>query len=295
MKKGQTSKRGGYEDVLFPMEVLNITQGDNVGTHLGTYAIDNAGKDAGIDPLFAPVSMSLVYYDTAANGNAVFFQSDNKVRFADGSIDYLTTMFIHDNYIEDIKQVKHFKQGQEFGDEGTTGYATGNHSHMEYAKGKFDHPYDCNQYGIYHLPNNMPIEKACFMDGTTMKVGVANWKYTKDVAVKVPSGNSKKPDQILTTGSKVTFAKKLRVEKYNSKNGLIYNSRIGGWISPDICYEDSASDGKQDQYFANTNATFTIKGTYTVSQVNNAKNIVYLKELGFWVKAEPLTEVEDGK
>lgn len=294
MKRGQTSVRGGYEDILFPMEVLNITQGDNVGTHRGTYATDNAGKDSGIDPLFAPVTMTLVDYDTTTNGNAVFFQSDKPVRFADGSIDYLTMLFIHDNYIEDIKQVKHFRQGQEFGDEGTAGKATGNHSHMEFAKGKYNHKYDKNQFGVYHLPNNMPIENACFMDSTEMRVGVANWRYTKDTTVTVPSNNTGKPDQILTNGSKVEFAKNLRVEKFNSQTGLIYNTRIGGWISPEICYEDSANDGKQDQYFANTNATFTIKGTYTVSQVNKAKNIVYLKELGFWVNAEPLTEVKEG-
>lgn len=183
MKKGQTSKRGGYEDILFPMQVLNITQGDNVGTHKGTYATDNAGKDTGIDPIFAPVTMTLVAHDSAKNGNAVFFQSDNKVRFADGTIDYLTCMFIHDNYIADIINVKHFKQGQEFGDEGTAGYATGNHSHMEFAKGKFKHMYDQNKYGVYHLPNNIPVEKACFMDGTTMKCGKADWKYLKDVKV----------------------------------------------------------------------------------------------------------------
>ena len=103
------------------MQVLNITQGDFEGTHAGTYATDNAGKDTGIDSIFAPVTMTLVAYDSATNGNAVFFQSDNKVRFADGTIDYLTCMFIHDNNISDILKVKHYKQGQKFGDEGTTG------------------------------------------------------------------------------------------------------------------------------------------------------------------------------
>ena len=29
MKKGQTSKRGGIQDILFPMEYMNITQGNN--------------------------------------------------------------------------------------------------------------------------------------------------------------------------------------------------------------------------------------------------------------------------
>ena len=29
MKKGQTSKRGGIQDILFPMKYMNITQGNN--------------------------------------------------------------------------------------------------------------------------------------------------------------------------------------------------------------------------------------------------------------------------
>ena len=34
---------------LFPMRVLNITQGYGIGTHRDSFAIDNAGKDGGID------------------------------------------------------------------------------------------------------------------------------------------------------------------------------------------------------------------------------------------------------
>lgn len=73
MKMNQISKRGGYEDVLFPMQVCNITQNNNTGTHKGTFAIDNAGKDTGIDSIYAPVSMTLVANDSVMNGNAVFF------------------------------------------------------------------------------------------------------------------------------------------------------------------------------------------------------------------------------
>lgn len=378
MKKGQTSKRGGIEDILFPMQVCNVTQGDNVGTHKGTYATDNAGADTGISPLYAPVTMTLMAYDSARNGNAVCFQSDNKVRFADGTIDYLTMMFIHDNYIGDILKTKHYKQGQKFGDEGSTGYATGNHSHMEFAKGKYTHMYDQNKYGVYHLPNNIPIENACFMDGTTMKAGVADWKYLKDVKVEEkpssskkyfpkadtnetslvdymkekcgyktvafadqqkiakangisdytgtasqnvklldlakkgklvnPAGTTSKPSKpttpkcndILTVGSVVTSkAMKLAIPKgkttaVDTINGdeCIYVPELGGYFPTRFLSEADASDGKKDNYFANTNAKVYVDQC-SVQKVNVAKNLVMIH--GIWVDPTPLIEVKEGK
>ncbi|MFV0467421.1 MAG: hypothetical protein ACK5MK_00675, partial [Dysgonomonas sp.] len=77
--------------------------------------------------------------------------------------------------------------------EGTAGNADGNHLHIEVKNGKFEKGtygmYDLNSYGVYHMRNNCPIEKVCFMDGTTIKVGKADWKYIKDVPVSVtPTG-----------------------------------------------------------------------------------------------------------
>ena len=54
MRKGQKLTKGGYQLLGFPMEYMNVTQGNNVGTHLGTNALDNAGKDTGIDETIAP-------------------------------------------------------------------------------------------------------------------------------------------------------------------------------------------------------------------------------------------------
>lgn len=103
-----------------------------------------------------------------------------------------------------------------------------------------------------------------------------------------------KPDQILTVGSKVQFPKYLKVEKIDIPNNLVYNSRIGGWVSASICTETSAADGSCNQVL-DVGAEFTIKGTYTVSKTDIPSDTVYLKELGFWVRSEPLTEVADGQ
>lgn len=220
MKKGQTSKRGGYEDILFPMEICNITQGDNTGTHKGTYATDLAGKDTGRDLFYAPFSVVCKAVD-AANGNAVWWESQNKVRFADGTIDYATIMIVHDNSLGGIYVGAKYKQGIQIAQEGTAGKATGNHLHFEIAKGKYDHMYDLNKYGVYHLPNNMPIENACFMDNTTIKQGIAKWKYLKDVKVS----ESKCPYK--SSGTVEALYDKIRVRTSPSTKkgdtGLVYN------------------------------------------------------------------------
>lgn len=189
MKKGQKLTKDGYELIGFPMETMNITQGNNGQfSHKGVNALDIAGKDAGIEPTYAPVSMHLVVTDSYANANAVFMESDKKVMFADGTIDYATFMFLHDNYIADIAQVKKFAQGQEFGDEGTAGYATGNHCHFEVAKGKYSHMYDKNAYGTYHLPGSISADKACVVDGTTIKNGNdMSWKTSAQIGGSKPA------------------------------------------------------------------------------------------------------------
>lgn len=118
----------------------------------------------------------------------------------------------------------------------------------------------------------------------------------------VLEGASDQPDQILEIGSKVVFDGNFRVEDYSKSYGslgeAVYNSVVGGWLpcSLDPMYEDSAADGKQDNYFANTNATFNVKGTYTVSnleQVNGDWRCL-LKELNCWVRTVAVTEVQNG-
>lgn len=105
------------------------------------------------------------------------------------------------------------------------------------------------------------------------------------------------PDQILEVGSIVTFCKGLRVEQYRASDDSVFNSRIGGWLPASIMTEDSASDGKLDNYFSNTKATFTINKEYTVDKVEKRNGVwdAWLRELGCWVHCNPLVELKNGK
>lgn len=174
MKKGQTLIKDGKHYIGFPMEYMNITQGNNGQfSHQGVNAIDLAGKDGGIDETLAIGDMRLVAWDSAANGNAIFVESLHPYTFADDTENYFTAMYIHDNDISDIiawaQAGNTWKQGDPIGDEGTAGFATGNHCHFEIAKGKFSHMYDQNPTTkVFHLPNSISADKACVTDGTVI-------------------------------------------------------------------------------------------------------------------------------
>lgn len=162
-----------YEVLVFPMDVINITQGCNgYYSHTKANAIDSAGKDTGKDPIFAPVTMKYITNDSYANGNAIYFQSVNPVLFADGTVDYATFMFIHDDYIGDVQalaaQGHIFEQGEECLDEGVAGMATGNHSHIEVAKGKYQGMYARENGSVWHLPGSISPDQAFVIDGKTL-------------------------------------------------------------------------------------------------------------------------------
>lgn len=171
MKKGQTLKTpSGVECVLFPMLYMNITQGINGSfSHKGDMALDLAGKDAGIDPIFMPCKMKVVWKDPKIGG--VLYQSVAKVHMADGTEDYIHMLTLHDNDISDLAMNKTFKQGTETGDEGIAGKATGNHVHFVIGLGKYSggYPMVKNKYGTWVLPKQKDPRKIVFINETIIK------------------------------------------------------------------------------------------------------------------------------
>lgn len=112
------------------------------------------------------------------------------------------------------------------------------------------------------------------------------------------STSTKKPDQVLSVGSVVTsVAMKLGSQggvgyKKINGDGCVYVPDLGGWFPTRYLDEYDASDGKKDNYFANTNAKVVVAKT-TVQAVDAKKNLV--KIYGIWVDPTPLTELKDGK
>ena len=136
---------------LFPMRHIRITQGENVGSHLGSLAQDFAGSDAGRDWLFAPCDFRVVR--TRSVNGELYIESLNKVQFPDGSQDYLSLLLLHDTKVRyDIGDI--IKQNEAFYCEGGQGSGIpnkfGNHVHIEGKKGQWKRPYQFkNSAGTY--------------------------------------------------------------------------------------------------------------------------------------------------
>lgn len=176
------------QKILFPMPTMNITQGYGTGSHKGTFAIDCAGEDAGIDFATAPVTGTIK--KKWENGHSVWLESTEPVQFADGYQGYATFCFTHDNNITDLTVGQVIQQGQRFYEEGTAGNASGNHIHLEAAKGKFTGSgWYQNAYGIWTLNNSCAPQDAYFLDNVrVINGGGYNWKTTQqgDEEMKVP-------------------------------------------------------------------------------------------------------------
>lgn len=234
MQKGQTSVRNNIQDALCLFTDWYCTQGSNGSfSHKGSEANDIRGKKAGVRyPYFAPVDVKCVNINTKYA--CVWWQSVNKVRLADGSIDYITLLCGHDNTINCyIGQV--IEQGKQIGNMGNAGIATGVHCHIEVGRGKQD-SWLANLYGVYCIPNQIPLENVFFMDNTNILRGIAEWKYLNTVAVtdKTVKYVNLSPDADTWRFYNLGVSP---VEK--NARGMLKPSKFGG-LSYTICgYEDN--------------------------------------------------------
>ena len=124
------------EKPLYPSPYMRITQGYMMGTHVDSYAIDDAGSDTGIDFIVAPFT-GVIRKIYTSDANEVWLESSEPVIYPDGTVDYMTMMFAHDNDVSNLFVGKVINRGERFYEEGTKGNAGGNHVHMECGKGKF--------------------------------------------------------------------------------------------------------------------------------------------------------------
>lgn len=184
------------QTAYFPMRYLRITQayGSKTSTHKYGYPVDNAGKDTRIDGAWAPFDgvVKKIY----KLGHSVWLESTEKVLYADGTKDYMTVMFTHDDNVSNLKVGQVIKQWTTFYQEGTNN-ASGNHVHIEVTKGKF------KGSGWYKAPNgqwvtNNPYkpEKAFVLkDVTVLATGGLTWiKYKAPTPAPKPTPTPSKGD-----------------------------------------------------------------------------------------------------
>lgn len=179
MRAGQRMVgRDGKEVMLFPLEYLYITQGENGSfSHQGILAIDfvewsNNGQVLNA-PMYAPCSCRCVaIIDTYNNGRV--FQSLDRVHTPDG-LKYVTFMCFHDNNpIASIGDT--FNQGDVFAHTGTAGDVTGDHTHFNTAYGTYAGWENVPPANHGELVNSSHIYETCYVNDTNIVEGYGyNW------------------------------------------------------------------------------------------------------------------------
>lgn len=181
----------GYQIAMYPNEVMNITQSINGGfSHQGVNALDDAQQDTGISKGFAPCDMKCVAVDyTAGHGNAIWWESINKVHTLKYGLTKIFMMVIHDNTANAYPGLV-VKQGDQLFEEGTAGFATGNHSHLEFGVGNYRGQYVMNGYGVWMMPGNVDPSDVLFADDTRIiNGGGLIWE-------KIPASLKKKAEPV---------------------------------------------------------------------------------------------------
>ncbi len=308
MYKGQKSIRGGIEDFLCPFTDMYITQGSlGAFSHKGIYANDVRGKVAGIRyDIYAPCDIKCL--KTYPESGQAMWQSLNKVRFANGRIDYATFMVAHNNSMTCYPgQIK--RQGDTFFQMGNKGNATGVHCHIEVSQSK-DTSWTRNKYGIYHFNNEYDLDECYFVDYTNILYGMGgSWRTTGEVPIIEISG-LEAIDQILHPGSKVMFDGIFHVDILKRGENLFGNTKLTGvpyityynekaapyhWIPLDDFTETDqyGSSINQDDIVYGGQSYVINKHTYKVKDIdiktNSAKLIINNREV--WVFSAFLREV----
>lgn len=217
---------------MYPSRYIRITQKDHVGTHKCSWAVDEAGSDGGIDYLIAPFTAKVKKIYTA-DANEVWLESINKVEYADGTKDYMTIMFAHDNNVSNLKVGQTIKQGQRFYEEGTKGGATGNHCHFECGKGKFvNSGWHKNSAGYWSINNGKKVTECLFIDKTYKVINTKGYTFKK-VEQKATPTTSKKYYAKYTgkSGSIVDALRAIGADSsFNNRRAIAKANGIKGYV-----------------------------------------------------------------
>lgn len=184
------------EKAILPIKYMKQTQGVNGNfSHQETYAIDFAHKHGKTD-VYAPFT-GIIKRISPSSGNAVWLESKEKVLWADGTIDYMTVLTIHDNDVSNLYVGKEIKQGEIYYQMGDAGNATGVHLHLEVGRGKFiGNGWTTNSLGKGVINNAVHPANAFFITEDIEVVFDGGYNYRKLVGVPKPRDITKNQIEI---------------------------------------------------------------------------------------------------
>ena len=140
-----------------------VTQLDNGQySHQGSTAWDIASKESN-KQLSYRVNVPVTCKAVDKTYHFTWWETNDPVEFADGTVDYLTMMFGHDNDINAYVGWS-LKANTQLGNMGTGGNASGDHTHVEFGKGKYQGKWYQNSQGVYVLYNAISFTSATYAD-----------------------------------------------------------------------------------------------------------------------------------
>lgn len=293
------------QKIIMPMWNVGISQKENGSfSHQGINAIDLYGKDTGIEKAFAPVDLKIVKKYGTSNGraNGIIFQSLDKVLFADGTINYMSMLMMHCNNIDHLSVGQKFNQFDYIYSEGTTGYASGNHIHLEISKGQLSSA-DMNGW---NLSGHINTQKAFFL---LPKHNVINLQGNSYKRTDVAEENPIKKTSVLkfnhTNGHIYYIAADPVLEKYKINNSqAIYGAEITTVEDKPFYYEKHEKNnkvvlGKRSGYFEKgkvikgfhrVNADVTIEENSETAKTTSVLQFIHTNGNTYYIAVDPVAE-----
>nr|DAW62021.1 MAG TPA: hypothetical protein [Caudoviricetes sp.] len=224
----------GYEYFMCPMTEFKITQVENVGTHLGTKAVDfPSGPEGYRAPYNAPATVKCI--KTIPSYGEATWQTVNKVHCPNGYFGIVTFETVHDNTFNAYVGMV-IKQGQQLGNMGDAGRASGVHLHIEFtqsANGNMAY----NSYGIYTFTaTESYVDDTFYVDDTNIITPMAgNWRKCNAGSGSTTSGYD--PSQLI------------------QEDGIAHFTND----TPIICHRDSPTGPKFGSYVKGETQRYTEK------------------------------------
>lgn len=199
------------QKALFPIKKTWESQPMNTGSHKDTKAIDfgvlNPYKET---KLYAPFDGKIVYVDTQACGGGIAFESLEKVKYVDGTEDYMTLWTGHDNKSPKLGSI--YKQNDYYSNMGTAG-GVDIHCHLEVIKGKFKMTNKVTSQRAYKFENTIEPYNALFLsEDTIIKKTKYNWKREGDIILINDVERNEKVPQIKVIVSELRIRSQPNIE-----------------------------------------------------------------------------------
>ena len=219
----------GYEYFMCPFTEFKVTQGEDTGTHRGTRAVDFASGTAGYRaPYYAPATVQCLW--TVPSSGQAMWRTVNKVHCPNGYFGIVTFVTVHDDSFDAYAGLQ-VPQGNQLGNMGTKGYATGVHCHLELIQASMSSAnWYQNGYGIWTFNGTESfVDDTFYVDDTNIIYGgYGNWRKTGST-----SSGYNESDLIAETGVATMTVDSVQarlnsptgsvVRKYNAGDKITYS------------------------------------------------------------------------